>query len=269
MTGRRLGMRSGMAPSRASSRAAREVARPPVEGGAQVLRTRRHPRPTQFDYLHLRYLLNDIAGALARVTPPPKDVLDVWCGARPYEDLLPSGASCTGLDIEDRYGAADVVSDEFLPFPDACFDLVLCTEAFHYLRDPAAGVDEIRRVLRPGGSVVITVPLVWEYDRTVLEHRFTGPALAALFGGWEGVEVRENGGRAVSWTTLTGSMLRLAERRMTERRALRILLEPLFSICFVLLNGFGLVLARIERRYPSRIYALPMNLLLTARRPNA
>ncbi len=71
-------------------------------------------------------------------------------------------------------------------------------------------------MLRSGGTVIIAVPFVWEYDRTILEHRFTGPELATLLEGWEDVRVVENGGRAVAWATLTGSMLRTgAQSRST------------------------------------------------------
>jgi SAM-dependent methyltransferase len=42
-----------------------------------------------------------------------------------------------------------------LPFPDACFDAVLCCDAFHHFRDQDAAAKEIARVVRPGGGVVI------------------------------------------------------------------------------------------------------------------
>ncbi len=50
---------------------------------------------------------------------------------------------------------------EELPFPDAHFDAVLCSDAFHHFRDTEAAVREIRRTVRPGGGVVIL-----EMDRT-------------------------------------------------------------------------------------------------------
>jgi SAM-dependent methyltransferase len=227
--------------------------------------SRRHPRPTQFDYLHLRSLLADVETALGRVGRGAVEVLDVFCGSRPYEDLLPPGSHCVGFDVDHRYGVADIVSEEFLPFADASFDLVLCTEAFHYVRDPDAGVAEFLRVLRPQGAAIVSVPFVWEYDRRTLEHRFTGPELAALFAGWEDVEVVENGGRAVAWATLTGSMLELLRTRTTHRQRV---LEPAFGAAYLLLNGGGALLDRAERSYlRDRPYRLPMNLLLTARRP--
>jgi SAM-dependent methyltransferase len=236
---------------------------------AKMRRTRRHPRPTQFDYLHIRRLVDDLAAALARVGDGIEDVLDVYCGARPYDDLLPASARIVGLDVPGNpYGLADVVSDEFLPFPDESFDLVTCIEAFHYVPDPGVGVAEIRRVLRPGGHALVAVPFVWEYDRRILEHRFTGPELARLFQGWDDVTVVENGGRAVSWATTTGSLAGMIQWNLPERRVLRGLLRPAFAAIYLTVNGVGAVLDRLERRYVDSPATLPMNLLLTARRPS-
>ena len=229
-------------------------------------RTRRHPRPTQFDYLHLRFLLRDLAAVLERM-PEGIDVLDVFCGSRPYEDLLPAGARCTGLDIDNRYGTADVVTKEFLPFPDQSFDLVMCTEGFQYVPDPVHGLSEIARVLRPGGRVLLTVPLAWQYNRTILEHRYTGPELSALLSDWDDVRVVENGGYAVTWTTLTGRLLDMLQRATAHSPA-RWLVRPFFALAYLITNGVGIVLDRLERRYFRGPVTLPMNLLATAGRPN-
>jgi SAM-dependent methyltransferase len=189
----------------------------------------------------------------------------VWCGSRPYDDLLPEGARCTGLDVEGNpYGIADVVSNELLPFPDASFDLVMCVQSFHYMEDPARAVAEIARVLRPGGSALVSSVLGYEYDRRNYEARYTEHQLRALFAGWEDVLVREDGGRTVSWTVLTGSLVNGLEQRLASAPGGR-LLRPVFLASYALVNGAGLVLRRLE---PSgRSSALPMNLTLTARKP--
>jgi SAM-dependent methyltransferase len=235
----------------------------------RMRRTRRHPRWTQFDYLHIRTLVTDLAAALSRLEAEAEDVLDIFCGTRPYDDLLPPGARITGLDIPGNpYGVADVVSSEFLPFPHESFDLVMCIEGFHYVPDPRKGVEELARVLRPGGHAVVAVPFVWEYDRSVLEHRFTGPELQDLFRDWEEVTVVENGGRAVSWATLTGSLANMVEWQLPPRPNLRRLLHPAFSGFYLLVNALGGLLDHAERRYVRRSTTLPMNLLVTARRPS-
>jgi SAM-dependent methyltransferase len=228
--------------------------------------SRRHPRPTQFDYLHLRYMISGLSEVLRGVPEPVRDVLDVWCGSRPYDDLLPQTACCVGFDVEGNpYGVADVVSDDFLPFADESFDLVLCIQSFQYVPGPEAAIAEFLRVLRLGGTVVVALPFALEYDPTILEQRYTGPQLVALFDGWMDVRLHEYGGRAVTWTVLTASMLRNLEKQSTRRSAL-VALRPLFPALYTVLNGMGLALAKLEERRV-RAGALPMNLLITARRP--
>jgi len=197
---------------------------------------------------------------MGSLEPAPRDALDLWCGSRPYEDLLPSSVRWTGLDVTNPYGVADIVTDEFLPFDDASFDLVLCTEAFYYVPDPVHGAAEIRRVLRPGGAVIITCPLVWEYDPTILEHRYTGPELASFFEGWDAVRVRENGGRAVAWATLTGRLLHVLEQRAG------VLARPLFAALYLAVNGIAAGFEAADRRYQP-VHTLPMNVMVSARRP--
>jgi SAM-dependent methyltransferase len=234
---------------------------------ARIRRSRRFPRVTQFDYLHVRRLVEDLAVALGRVARPGDRILDVWSGSRPYDDLLPSTAEVVSLDVESNpYGVADIVSDELLPFPDESFDVVMCIQAFDFMPDPGGVVQEFRRVLRPGGTAVVSVPFVWEYDRTKLERRYTGPQLAALFGDWSDVAVIENGGRAVAWATLSASLATSAERRFCARAGSRLVMRPLFAAFYAGINVFGLVLDAAERRFAGGSHALPMNLLLTARR---
>lgn len=231
-----------------------------------IRRSRRHPAVTQFDYLHLRALLAGLREAIAEVPAPVADVLDVWCGSRPYDDLLPAGARVVGLDVEGNpYGVADVVSSELLPFPDESFDLVTCVQAFHYMEDPERTVAEVSRVLRPGGSALVSSVFGFEYDRRHFEARYTEQQLRALFTGWEDVRVREDGGRAVTWTVLTGSLLHGLEQRIASRGALRAL-RPAFLASYALVNGAGVLLGRLEGS-ASATPALPMNLTLTARKP--
>ena len=172
-----------------------------------------------------------------------------------------------GLDVDDRYGAPDVTTTEFLPFDDASFDLALCIEGFHYVRDPDQAVGELLRVLRPGGTAILTVPLMWEYDRAGFESRYTGHDLRTLFAGWGDVEIVENGGRGVTWATVTGDWVDLLEQGLVRRVPATRLLAPFFAAGYLTINVLGAQIERAERRFARTTFALPMNLLVRARRP--
>ena len=232
-----------------------------------IRRSRRHPRLTQPDYLHLRRLVGRLAAELSSVPRPVRDVLDVWCGSRPYDDLFPREARIVGFDVPGNpYGVADVVDDAFLPFADDSFDLVTLIEAFQYVADPAHAVRELERVLRPGGTVVVSLVFGFEYDRSVaFEARYTEQQLRALFGAWHDVRVREDGGRTVTWAVLTGSLLHGLEQRLPG--SLRALGAPVFAAAYASLNGIALALERAERTDGAA--ALPMNLTLVAQKPRA
>jgi 2-polyprenyl-3-methyl-5-hydroxy-6-metoxy-1,4-benzoquinol methylase len=58
-----------------------------------------------------------------------------------------------GYDVRFLKGELDHLS-----LPAASFDRVICTEVLEHTKDPAAILAEIRRILRPGGVAVITVP---------------------------------------------------------------------------------------------------------------
>jgi 2-polyprenyl-6-hydroxyphenyl methylase/3-demethylubiquinone-9 3-methyltransferase len=98
-----------------------------------------------------------------------KDVLDSGAGTGWFSrGLARWGGRVTSLDVgpelmdqvrkkcESRLVVGSVLD---LPFPDASFDAVLCTEVIEHTTDPARAVFELCRVLRPGGGVLaLTVP---------------------------------------------------------------------------------------------------------------
>lgn len=61
-----------------------------------------------------------------------------------------------------------------LPFPDRSFDAAFCTATLHHLGDPAGGIRELVRVVRPGGRVAAIEPN-WKYP-SVLVYTAITPA---------------------------------------------------------------------------------------------
>ena len=97
-------------------------------------------------------------------------VLDAGCGSGPlFEDLRAKGAIVTGFDsspamlelARQRLGDdADLqVADlsQPLPFPDGTFDDVVVSLVLHYLQDWTTPLAELRRVLKPGGRLLLSV----------------------------------------------------------------------------------------------------------------
>jgi ubiquinone/menaquinone biosynthesis C-methylase UbiE len=90
-------------------------------------------------------------------------VLDVGCGTGRNLELLPPGSRAVGVDLcpeslrtaRQRAPGALLVraSAEALPFRDGVFDTVTSGLVFCSVNDPVAGLREIRRVLKPGGTV--------------------------------------------------------------------------------------------------------------------
>jgi SAM-dependent methyltransferase len=110
-----------------------------------------------------RGLRNAISEIAPRLTGR---LLDVGCGRRPYEALF-AVSEYIGLEldtVENRTrGHADVFYDgERLPFPNDSFDSVLCNQVLEHVFRPDPFLSEIRRVLKRGGSLLMTVPFVWD-----------------------------------------------------------------------------------------------------------
>lgn len=114
------------------------------------------------------------------------NLLDVGCGSKPYRTLFHVDRY-VGLDIDTprtrEQGAADHFYDgRSFPFADANFDAVLCNQVLEHVFEPDAFIAEIRRVLRPGGRVLLTVPFVWdEHEQPYDFARYTSFGLTALF----------------------------------------------------------------------------------------
>jgi SAM-dependent methyltransferase len=68
----------------------------------------------------------------------------------------------------------DIISDIVdIPEPDASFDVVLCTEVLEHLPDPVRAIEELVRLLRPGGNLITTAPF-WSMTHQAPFHFATG-----------------------------------------------------------------------------------------------
>ncbi len=92
-------------------------------------------------------------------------VLDIGCGAQPYRALFPGGVKYLGIDTEDAkkrfgYDVPDTIyfGGGRFPVESGSIDFVLCSEVLEHIPDIETFFHEVTRCLRPGGSMVLTVP---------------------------------------------------------------------------------------------------------------
>jgi SAM-dependent methyltransferase len=117
------------------------------------------------------------ARCLALAHPAPGDrVLDVACGGGYLlMEAERAGLVASGIDIADaalaRARTFAPKSDlrrgeaEALPYADGSFEIVTCLGSLEHFLDPPKALEEMRRVLAPGGRAVVVVPNQWfAYD---------------------------------------------------------------------------------------------------------
>jgi len=130
---------------------------------------------------------------LAALAPEPGDaILDVGCGPGFYvADLVSRGTTVTGVDpspamlaiARQRAPGACLLEGTAtqLPVEDAAFDRALSVQVFEYVADVGGALAELRRVLRPGGRLVI-----WDIDWSTLSwHSRDGERMARMLSAWD------------------------------------------------------------------------------------
>jgi SAM-dependent methyltransferase len=118
--------------------------------------------------------MHSILGQLSKLSPGSR-ILDIPAGRGQFSDALrEAGLDAVSADLNgqrDDYLPLDMSAP--LPLEDASFDAVVCTEGLEHLLSPQALVEELVRIVKPGGSLYLSVPNVHNfYSR--LQFLFTG-----------------------------------------------------------------------------------------------
>ncbi len=115
-------------------------------------------------------------------------VLELGCGQSKYSKYFPNRIA---VDIVKR-GGVDIVADSHhLPFISSRFSTVMTTEMLEHVHDPQRVVNEIERVLQPGGRLILTTRFLYPIHEAPFDYyRFTKYGLAHLFRNWSDVDIR-------------------------------------------------------------------------------
>jgi SAM-dependent methyltransferase len=133
--------------------------------------------------------------------PARTRILDAGCGSgRNKVELARQGTvtgvelSRTSVEIARARGVGDVIEGSILemPFPAESFELAVSLDVIEHLDDDAAALRELRRVVVPGGRLLVTVPAyqwLWSGHDEINHHhrRYTRRSLlsVAQHAGWE------------------------------------------------------------------------------------
>ena len=138
-------------------------------------------------------------------------VLDVACGTGVLLERLVDvvdGLQAVGVDVSpamlERSRAKRLGRDVHwvradarrLPLVDAAFDVVVCSSALHYFREPEECLREMQRVLAPGGTLILVDwlregwPMQWLDRRLRRRH----PAYMRMYNGDECLRLLEQAG---------------------------------------------------------------------------
>ncbi|MEJ0053540.1 MAG: methyltransferase domain-containing protein [bacterium] len=118
--------------------------------------------------------------------------LDIGATSGEHKDYFPDSIA---VDI-DPARKPDVLGDAHrLPFPDGSFERVVCAEMLEHADDPRQVVEEIHRVLAPGGLALLTTRFAFPvHDAPGDYWRFTPYGLRKLFHRFEIVEAAGDSG---------------------------------------------------------------------------
>jgi SAM-dependent methyltransferase len=176
-------------------------------------------------------------GDFARRVKPSERVLDAGAGqsrfardfAHAYYVSIDSGKGIAEWD----YSRLSVLGDAHaLPFQSQTFDHVLCQGVLNYLAEPLQALEEMQRVLKPGGDLLLTVPLLWPPAPCPHDYfRFTA----------EGIEhLLKTAGFDVALVTPVGGYFWMMGRKFIQflsffQAGWRLILFPFFAPLFAIL----------------------------------
>lgn len=182
----------------------RSIERPRFRGTAPI----RWHHPNEGPHNRLVYRLMEAALTYAGSRYAKGRLVDIGCGSKAWKRLFAQFVDeHVGVDhvpsARDA-SAVDVIASAYeVPLEDGYADTLLLTSVLEHLEQPERAIAECRRLLKPGGYLIMTAPFSWHlHDEPRDFFRYSPHGLRYLLesGGFEVVELQPLAG---VWTTLS------------------------------------------------------------------
>jgi ubiquinone/menaquinone biosynthesis C-methylase UbiE len=180
-----------------------------------------------------RELISQTNLLIAEFVKPKETWLDLGCGLKPYASKF-GDCAYIGIDVEvsGREGnlkSADVYFDgSKIPFSDATFDGILCTQVLEHVSNVEDILSESKRVLKKDGIILLTVPFIYrEHEQPFDFRRFTSFGLIATFenNGFTIEKIKKSFGAVETITMLTNSYI---SKNISSRSKVSFILGSVF-----------------------------------------
>jgi SAM-dependent methyltransferase len=162
--------------------------------------------------------------------------LDIGAQNSPYAALFPNRIA---LDIKPGRGVAVIGDAQALGIGSETFDAIVCTEVLEHLPEPRRAIDEMFRILRPGGSLLLTTRFLFPiHDAPHDYFRYTKYGLRHLLRQFEIVELEEE-------TDAVGTLAVLTQRLGMQAETLRWTpLRAAWLVAAQIMRPFSFVITR-------------------------
>ncbi len=156
----------------------------------RIADARLHPSLTNPNYLVLHRRAQIIEEWLRSIPGNELAVLDIGGRYQPYRPLLEGRyRDYFALDVLRTPFVSVIGSGEHPPFKENTFDLIIATGVFEYFGNPHEAAKEMHRILKPGGSLIMSVASVAPRFVDEERWRFTPRGLATVLAPFDRVTI--------------------------------------------------------------------------------
>lgn len=213
--------------------------------------------PTIFHtrYVHLSQLRDATMQKIQELTAENKELLlvDFGCGDMPYRSVIePLVGKYLGVDLEMNPKAEHHIGfDSKTTLPDNYADIILSNQVLEHVDTPSGYLQEAYRILKPGGSIILTTHGYWFYHPTPNDYwRWTSAGLRKT--------VEAEGFRITSFFGIMGlaaSGIQLFQDALCSKMP-KFLIPPFALVMQALISLFNRINSQAQRDRDASLYVV-------------